>query len=323
MKNERVFITGGAGFVGSLLAERLSNSNEICVFDTFQRDALKNRVDMNRNNLSIVKGDILDYGNLKKAIQQFEPTYVVHCAAIAGIDSVIKSPTSTMRVNIVGTANLLDIIHSYKTPLKRVVLFSTSEIFGSHAFQSSEKHSAVIGAVGEARWTYAVSKLADEHFGLAYNKEFNMPCTVVRPFNVYGPGQVGEGALSIFIQKALKNEPITIHGQGNQIRSWCYVDDMVEGVYKCLTMPEAIGESFNIGNVRAVTTILGLANTVCRVLNSQSKITFSGKIMADIELRIPDVSKAFELLDFEAKIDLEEGISKTAEYYSKYLCIEK
>lgn len=319
LENKRIFITGGAGFVGSLLAERLSKNNKIKIYDNFLRDALKHREDLKGENISVCNGNILDYENLKKAIAEFSPTHLVHCAAIAGIDSVIKSPSNTLRVNIVGTANLLDILQSLQLDCERVVLFSTSEIFGNHAFQSSESHSAVIGAVGEARWTYAVSKLADEHFGLAYNKEFGMPCTVVRPFNVYGPGQVGEGALSIFIQQALKNQPITIHGHGNQIRAWCYVDDMVEGVYKCLTHLDAVGESFNIGNVRAVTTILGLANTVCRVLNSKSEILFSGKVMADIELRIPDVSKALSLLEFEAKTDLEEGITKTATYYEKFL----
>lgn len=319
VENKRIFITGGAGFVGSLLAERLSKNNKIKIYDNFLRDALNHREDLKGKNISVCDGNILDYENLKKAIAEFSPTHLVHCAAIAGIDSVIISPSNTLRVNIVGTANLLDILQSLQLDCERVVLFSTSEIFGSHAFQSSESHSAVIGAVGEARWTYAVSKLADEHFGLAYYKEFGMPCTVLRPFNVYGPGQVGEGALSIFIQQALKNQPITIHGHGNQIRAWCYVDDMVEGVYKCLTHLDAVGESFNIGNVRAVTTILGLANTVCRVLNSKSEILFSGKEMADIELRIPDVSKALSLLEFEAKTDLEEGITKTATYYEKFL----
>jgi UDP-glucose 4-epimerase len=316
--DKRIFITGGAGFVGSLLVKNLAQHNQVFIYDNFLRDALKFRESLHNDNVQILSGDILDYMTLFNAIMDFAPTHIVHCAAIAGIDSVVKSPTSTLRVNILGTANLLNAIHNSNLKCERVVLFSTSEIFGSQAFQSTENHSAVIGAVGEARWTYAVSKLADEHFGLAYFKEFNMPCTVVRPFNIYGPGQVGEGALSIFVQRAIKNEPILIHGDGNQIRSWCYVDDMFDGLMLLLSEPTAVGESFNIGNPRSVVTTYGLAQTVCRVLNSKSSISFSGRYLADIELRIPDIKKAKELLNFSPKMDLEEGIFKTAEFYRRH-----
>lgn len=316
LKNKRIFITGGAGFIGSLLAEKLSQDNKICIYDTFSRNAIKNRNAIQDNNVIIIEGDVTNELALKKTITEFSPTHVVHCAAIAGINTVIKSPVNTLRVNILGTAYLLDTL-KFMDGVERVVLFSTSEIFGSHAFQSSELHSAVIGPVGEARWTYAVSKLTDEHFGLAYHKEFGLPCTIVRPFNVYGPGQVGEGALSTFIQKALQNEEIMIHNDGTQIRAWCYVDDMVEGVMKCLQNPKAVGEAFNIGNVRTVNTIYGLASAVCRLLNSKSKIIFSQMKFADVELRIPDVAKAKDYLGFEAKVDLEEGIPLTADYYKK------
>lgn len=319
LKGKKIFITGGAGFIGSLLAEKMSAHNKICIYDNLDRNALQHRDVITEENVEFVKGDILDIESLQKVIAEFKPTHVIHCAAIAGIDTVIQIPTKTLRVNILGTANLLDVLFKQEINCERIVLFSTSEIFGQHAFQSSEKHAAVIGAVGEARWTYAVSKLTNEHLGFAYFKEFGFPCAVVRPFNVYGPGQVGEGALSVFIKKALKNEPIMIHGDGTQIRAWCYVDDMVDGVLKCLTVPKAIGESFNIGNRRAVTTIYGLASTVCRILNSSSEIKFSGNMMADVELRIPDVSKSYEVLGFEAKVDLEQGIPLTAEYYKRVM----
>ena len=122
--------------------------------------------------------------------------------------------------------------------------------------------------------TYAVSKLATEHLSLAYWTQHGLPTAVVRPFNVYGPGQVGEGALSTFIKRALHDEEIKIHGSGTQIRAWCYVDDMVAGIMACLTHPNAPGKAFNIGNPRAVTTIYGLANTVIRLLGSRSKVGF-------------------------------------------------
>ena len=315
LKGKRIFITGGAGFIGSLLAKYLVQENNILIYDNLHRNALQYQNIDQEKNLSFVRGNILDAHHLKSVLQEFCPTHIIHCAAIAGIDTVIKMPTTTLRVNTIGTANLLEAIHQLNLSTERIVLFSTSEIFGQHAFQSTEAHSAVIGAVGEARWTYAISKLANEHFAQAYYQEFGLPCTIIRPFNIYGPGQVGEGALSTFIKQALKNNPISIHGDGTQIRAWCYIDDMINGIMKCLINPKAIGQSFNIGNSRAVLTIYGLANSVCRILNSSSDIQFSGKNIADIELRIPDVNKAKEMLDFEAKIDLNQGILLTADYY--------
>jgi len=134
---------------------------------------------------------------------------------------------------------------------------------------------------------------------------------------VYGPGQVGEGALSTFITRALKNASIEIHGDGTQIRAWCFVEDMVRAVLIALEDPKAVGETFNIGNKRAVTTIYGLANTVIRVLNSSSEVEFVRRDYADIELRVPDVRKAEALLGYVAKVDLEAGIARTAVAYSQ------
>ena len=152
-----------------------------------------------------------------------------------------------------------------------------------------------------------MSKLAGEHLTHAYHKKYNLPNCTVRPFNVYGPGQVGEGAISVILRKALKNEPLLVFGNGSQIRAWLYVDDMVEGLMKCLHNKNAIGESFNLGNARAVTTIYGLAQTICRVLNSSSEINFKDALSNDIELRIHNVDKAKEIIDIEAELDLEEG----------------
>jgi len=146
-----------------------------------------------------------------------------------------------------------------------------------------------------------------------------LPTVTVRPFNVYGPGQTGEGAIQIFIKKALNSEDIYINGDGTQIRAWCYVDDFVDCLLRCIEDPKAIGESFNLGNSRAIITILGLAQTVCRVLNSKSKILFRDQLSADIELRIPSVEKAEKILGFKAKVDLDEGIKSTAEYFLSLL----
>jgi UDP-glucose 4-epimerase len=306
---KRTFITGGAGFIGSRLITRLVDDNEIVVFDTFDRDALSGLGIADHRNLTVIKGDVLDLAGLREAMTGCD--IVVHCA---GIDTVIKKPTRTMAVNMIGSANVLE--EASRLPsCSRVVCFSTSEVFGQHAMSVAETDKTVIGAVGEARWTYAVSKLAEEHMAIAYFKERGLPTSVVRPFNVYGPRQVGEGALKIFIQRALHGEPLMIHGDGTQIRAWCYIDDMVDGVLLAMTHPNAVGESFNIGNRRSIETIFGLANTVVRVLNSSSTIEFVRKDHADVELRIPSVAKARDILGFEAKVGLEEGIARTADYF--------
>ena len=318
MKNKKLFITGGAGFIANTLIAKLVEDNRIVVYDNFHRDTLTNSGYAQHSNIEIIKGDVLDYDLLVKSMKGSD--VVVHAAGIAGIDTVIKNPVKTMKVNMIGTANMLEA--AYKNGVSdRIVDFSTSEVFGSMAYKSTESDQTVSGSAGEARWTYAVSKLAGEHLAHAYFRQYNLPIVTIRPFNVYGPGQTGEGALQIFIKKALRNETIHIDGDGNQIRAWCFVSDFVECLMRCIEHPRAIGESFNIGNSRAVITILGLAHTVCRVLNSKSDIVFDPPLSADIQLRIPSVKKAEHILGFKAKVDLEEGILKTAEWFNKKIAV--
>jgi len=312
IEGKDIFITGGAGFIGSTLAGKLVEKNKVTVYDNFFRDALEHQPFKDHPNLRVVRGDVLDAEALAKAMKGHNT--IVHCAAIAGIDTVIISPVTTMRVNMVGSAYVMEAA-SKLDRVDRVICFSTSEVFGEHAFMSGETSKSVVGQVGEARWTYAVSKLAEEHLAIAYYEEKWLPTVVVRPFNVYGPGQVGTSAMRTFIRRALKDETIEIHGEGTQIRAWCYVDDMVDGVLLAMVHPKAVGQSFNIGNSRAVVTITGLANTVVRVLGSKSDLIYTRKDYADVELRIPLVKKAKELLGFEAKVELEDGIRRTAEFY--------
>lgn len=310
--NKTIFITGGAGFIANTLIKHYIENNKIVVYDNFHRDTLSSSDVANHENLTIIKGDVLDLPFLTESMKGAD--IVVHAAGIAGIDTVIKDPVRTMSVNMIGTANALEAA-KVNGVTDRFVDFSTSEIFGSHAFKSREEDTAVSGSVGEARWVYAVSKLAGEHLAHAYYKQHALPVVTVRPFNVYGPGQTGEGALQIFIKKALKNEDIYIYGDGTAIRAWCFVDDFVDCLIRCIEDPKAIGESFNLGNQRTVITTLGLAESVCRVLKSSSKIMFKEALSADIEMRIPSVTKTREILGFEAKVDLEEGILRTAEYF--------
>lgn len=311
MKDKKIFITGGAGFIANKLIERIVDDNNIVIYDNFSRDTFSGSMLANHPNIRVIHGDVLDFDNLRSAMEG--ANVVVHAAAIAGIDTVILKPTKTMRVNMIGTANVLEAARINGVS-DRVVDFSTSEVFGGMAYRVCEDECSVTGAAGEARWSYAVSKLAGEHLAAAYHKEFNLPVVTVRPFNVYGPGQTGEGAILIFIKRALKNENINIYGDGNRIRAWCYIDDFVDGLLRCIDNPDAIGNAFNIGNPRAVVTVYGLAQTICRVLNSKSKIRFKPDLSADIDLRIPSIDKAKKILAFESKIDLEEGLLKTANW---------
>jgi len=314
LSGKTIFLTGGAGFIGATLTGRLHPNNRIVIFDSYRRDSLSHRPWASHPNVTVIRGDVTDPAALGRAIEEAQPQVIVHLAAIAGIDTVIQSPTTTMRVNLVGTVNALDAASRVKG-LERFVDFSTSEVFGSYAFRADEAQITSIGAVGEARWIYAVSKLAGEHLVHAYHREFKTPTVTLRPFNVYGPGQVGEGAIHRFVVAALAGRDLEIHGDGTQIRAWCYVDDMVEGVLLAMEHPNAVGQSFNIGNARAVVTIYGLASTIVRVLGSPSQIRFTEKSYADVELRVPNVDKARSLIGFEANVDLEEGIRRTGEYY--------
>jgi UDP-glucose 4-epimerase len=312
IKGKRIFITGGAGFIANVLMSKVIEFNHIVAYDNFHRDTLSSSPYAGHKNLRIVRGDVLNAKLLEDSMEGAD--IVVHAAGIAGIDTVIINPVHTMQVNMIGTAYTLEAARKNNVG-DRFIDFSTSEIFGSMAYKSTEESNTVAGSAGEARWVYAVSKLAGEHLSHAYFKQYGLPIVTVRPFNVYGPGQTGEGALQIFIKRALKNEDIYINGDGSQIRAWCYVDDFVDCLMKCLENKSAIGESFNIGNARAVITTLGLAQTVCRVLKSESRILFREQLSADIELRIPSVEKTERVLGFKAQVDLEEGILRTAEYF--------
>jgi len=314
LADQKIFITGGAGFIANALIAQYIQGNQIKVYDNFHRDTLTASGFAGHANLTVVKGDVLDKELLTHEMAGYD--IVVHAAGIAGIDTVIKNPVQTMQVNMIGTANALEAARANGVK-KRFVDFSTSEVFGSMAFKSTEDSATVSGSAGEARWVYAVSKLAGEHLAHAYFKQYSLPVVTVRPFNIYGPGQTGEGAIQAFIQRALANEEIWINGDGAQIRAWCYVDDFVECLMSCIESEAAVGHSFNVGNARAVMTTLGLAQTVCRILQSSSTITHRDALSADIELRIPSVEKTQKILGFRAKIDIDEGIRRTAAWMQR------
>lgn len=313
ISDKKILLTGGAGFIGTKLCSLLNKNNEILIYDSLKRNSIKNTDLLNKSNIKLVQGDIVDFNHVKSMVDEFKPNIVIHLAAVAGIDTVIKNPVNTMKVNMIGTYNVLESLKEYK--IERFVDFSTSEVFGSYAYKVNEQHTTNLAPVGEARWTYSVSKLAGEHLAHSYYKEYGMPVVTVRPFNIYGPGQVGEGAIHQFVVRAIKNEQIQVHGDGDQIRSWCYIDDFVNGIMLCLEKKEAIGESFNIGNPRGTITISMLAQLIKRIADSKSEIVYVPKTYVDVELRIPSIEKAKNFLDYDPKYDLTRGLKKTINWY--------
>jgi UDP-glucose 4-epimerase len=306
-------LTGGAGFIGTTLTSRLIDENEIVVLDNLHRDALAGTELSGHPNLTFMQADVLDAGAVRDTLRG--ATHIVHLAAIAGVDTVLESPVRTMRVNLIGTYNVLEAAHATIDSLERLVDFSTSEVFGRHAYKVEEVHETAQGSVGEARWTYAVSKLAGEHMAHAYYDELGLPTCSIRPFNVYGPGQIGGGAIRAFIETVLAGEDLIIHGDGSQVRAWCYVDDLVDALLLVLERPEAVGEVFNVGNERSVLTILDLATQIRRLMEADVEIKFRPLHYTDVEMRIPNVDKARKLLGWEPKVDLDEGLARTIAWY--------
>jgi UDP-glucose 4-epimerase len=306
LEGKRIFISGGAGFIGTTLARELVDRNEIVAYDNLHRDVLSGAGIGDHPNFTFVEGDILDPDAMREAASG--ATHFVHCAAIAGVDTVLQSPVRVMRVNVIGTYNALEAAIATLPTLERFVDFSTSEVFGTHAANVTEGQVSTIGSVGEARWTYAVSKLAGEHMAHAYHDELGLPAVTVHPFNVYGPGQVGGGAIRAFIENA-------IHGDGSQIRAWTYVTDMVSGVLACLEHPAAVGQAFNIGNPRGTVTIFDLAQRIRRISGADVDIVFQPLHYADVELRIPNVEKARSVLGWEPLVELDDGLEKTIAWY--------
>ena len=316
LKDQTFCITGGAGFIGTALIRRLADGNRIRVLDTLRRNAL-GAAGLDRHpNVELIQGDVCDRSAVERAMEG--ATHVVHMASIAGVDTVLENPVPTMEISLEGTMNVLRVArdaHQKDGRIRRLIDFSTSEVFGTYAFRVREADVTSLGAVGEARWTYAVSKLATEHLAHNYYKQFGLPTCAIRPFNIYGPGQVGEGAIHAFVVRALRGEKLMIHNEGDQIRSWCFIDDIVEGILLALTEDAAVGETFNIGNPRSTVTIHQLAHLIKRLTGSESVIEHVEWDFADVELRIPDVKKAERLLGYRPHIDLEEGLLATIEWY--------
>ncbi len=306
----KTLITGGAGFIGTHVAQRLVEGSEVRLLDNFRRNSLASVPSLRDDpRVEVVDVDILDVDSVAKAMDEVD--VVIHLAAIAGVSSYYSESLRTLQVNILGTNTVLE--QAARAGVRKFVHFSTSEVFGPDALWTSEESGFRIGPVSDRRWVYATSKLAGEQLTLRYGEEHGFDASVIRPFNVYGPRQTGEGAIANFCSAALEGRPLKIYGDGTPIRSWCHVADMVDAVEAVLTTPEAAGETFNIGNPAETETTLGLARRV-QALVPGSTLEFEHVDRAEVRARVPDISKARAVLGFEPQVDLASGLAETLEH---------
>ncbi|MBV9946258.1 MAG: NAD-dependent epimerase/dehydratase family protein [Myxococcales bacterium] len=317
LSGHRILLTGGAGFLASHLADALVEKNELVLFDTgFEGRPINYSGILSRKNVRAITGDILDAQQVRRAMEGCDT--VVHMAAIVGVKKVHEHPKLTLETNFLGTRNVLEAV-ARPEKMHRVMYFSTSEVFGGMSFRVEEHQPASVGRVNDARWSYSASKLAGEHLAFAYHREDKLPVVIVRPFNVFGPRRTGDHAVLQFAVRALRGLPIDIHGDGSQIRSWCYVDDFTDALVRCLERDEAVGNDFNVGNPRNTCTILDLAQRVVSAVGSKCELHFSKPDFTDIDLRIPRLTKARSLLGFEPAWDLVRSLEETCRWYRDHL----
>jgi len=317
VRGKTILITGGAGFIGSSLAERLVADNQLILLDlAFRNKPIEFTRLLGHPNVRTVEGSILDGLDLRGLCQ--EADMVVHTAAVVGVNRVCNAGRETLETNYVGTSRLLQAMDG-SPKLQRLIYFSTSEVFGVNSFRVDENSPPSVGPIAEARWSYSIAKLAGEHLVKAYFRETQMPITIVRPFNIFGPRRTGEHAMQRFILNALSGKPIEVHGDGSQIRSWCYIDDFCSALLLMLEREQAVGEDFNIGNPSNTVTIYDLARKVIELCGNEVPIEFVEHPFPDISIRVPSLTKAQSLLGYRPKYYLDTAVSQTVEWYREHL----
>ena len=317
----RVLITGVAGFLGSNLAQRVvSEGFDVVGIDNLSMGRMENIAEpMRASNFTFIEADITRPETFSNLQGQFD--YIVHLAAFK-IPRYGKA-IDTLLINYEGTKGVLDFARGQEC---KVVLASTSDVYGRNPNLpfSEENSDSVIGSSKAPRWSYAVSKLFDEHLGLAYMDAYEIPVTILRFFGSYGPNQHltwWGGPQSVFIDAVFRDKVIPIHGDGSQTRSFTYVSDTIDGIYAAMTNPAANGDIFNIGSTYEI-SILELAKLIKKLSNTpgEEKIefipyeSFTDKKYQDVMRRVPDMSHSKEILGIEAKVGLEEGLRKTIEW---------
>ncbi|MCM8761033.1 MAG: NAD-dependent epimerase/dehydratase family protein [Candidatus Omnitrophica bacterium] len=314
MKKHRILITGGAGFIGTHLAERFCERHKVVLYDNLRRNSLKDAPLLRRHrNVKFIKGDILDKKRLEAAAKSCN--IIIHLAAIAGVSNYYKDPTETLRVNIIGTINLLEICRKHR--ISKFIYFSTSEVYGKKAIKVNEESIYKIGPISDYRWSYAISKIAGENLVVRYGEKYGFKAFLVRPFNIYGPRQTGEGAISNFLRSVANGQQIIINGNGSAIRAWCYIDDCIDAVEALIRKKGIKSGAFNIGNPGQACSTLELARLVKKVTGGRVPIVFKKMKRTEIAITIPDTKKAKRLIGFDPKIGLKEGLKLSYRYYEK------
>jgi nucleoside-diphosphate-sugar epimerase len=317
IRNKTILITGGAGFIGSNLAERLVDGNELILFDRFFHNQPVTFTSLYKDpRVRKVEGDILDANCLEDLA--LDADVVIHAAAMVGVGRVCSYPRETLETNFVGTLQILKALEK-SSRLERFIYFSTSEVFGVNSFRVNEETPTAIGPAAEARWSYAIAKLAGEHLVKAYHCQAGIPVVTVRPFNVFGPRRLGAHAVLSFILNALQGNRIEVHGDGSQIRSWCYIEDFCNALIEMIARPGAVGEDFNVGNPQNTVTIYELARMILEVTGRTVPIVLTKSPFPDIEIRTPSLEKARQILDYEPVFDLRQGLQLTADWYRENL----
>lgn len=318
--SKTIVITGVAGFLGSnLAADLIASGHRVVGFDNLSMGKLSNLSGLfNNPNFRFVQKDVTDPHTLLDI--DFDVDFVVHLAAFK-IPRYGKA-IDTLKINYKGTENALELAVRQNC---KAVLASTSDVYGRNPkLPFAETDNSVIGSSKVARWSYAVSKLFDEHLGFAYQDSYGIPVTALRFFGSYGPNQHLSwwgGPPPVFIDAALAGEQIPVHGDGQQTRSFTFVTDTVAGIHAAIFREEANGEVINIGSTQEV-TIAELARTTWRLVNpgSEPRIkfipyeSFTGKAYEDVMRRVPDVTLAKRILGVEAKVSLEQGLARTIEW---------
>jgi UDP-glucose 4-epimerase len=316
----RALITGGAGFIGSHLAETLiMQGHEVVVLDDLSTGRLENVAHLSSSEgFRCVVGSVTDASAVLPLVEQVDVVY--HLAAAVGVKLVCQEPIRTITTNVDGTAVVLDAAKRYR---RRVLVASTSEVYGkSESLPYSEDANLVIGPPDKTRWGYATSKLLDEFLALGYAREHALPVTVVRLFNTVGPRQSSRYGMVLpnFVRWALANEPIVVHGQGTQTRSFTGVGDVVWAMMTLINEPRAAGEVFNIGNGEEI-SIRDLAARVCQRTGSSSAIRYVpyeeafDRSFEDMPRRVPDISKLRRLIGYQPRVQLDGIINSVISYW--------
>ncbi len=320
----KVLVTGGAGYIGSNLADRLvREGHEVYVVDNLSVGKLDNvRHLLDGERFHFVNDSILDEVMMRPLVQQVDPIY--HLAAVVGVKYVLDDLLAGIQTNVRGTEMVLELAYQYG---KRVLVASSSEIYGkSTAVPLSEDSDRVLGPTRAERWSYSDSKALDEYLALAYAKK-GLAVSVVRYFNSYGPRLDPQGYGSViarFITQALSGKPLTVYDDGRQTRCFTYIDDTLQGTILAATREEAAGQIFNIGSAQEI-SILSLAEKIKGLTASSSDIVrvpyqeaYSQSVnFEETRRRVPDVSKAERMLGFKARIDLETGLKRTIAWFKE------